>query len=254
MTLETFSLTVLGHEIEVGRAGPPEGAAHALVCLHEGLGSLSHWRDWPARLSAATGRTVYAYSRPGYGRSTPLRPYEPDFLEREARETLPAVLQALGTIRPVLYGHSDGASIALLYASAYPRAVRALIVEAPHVFVEDCTYHAIAAFNDPARFATLCQRLSRHHADAAGVLRRWRDVWLSPGFRSWRCDDALSAITCPTLLIQGLADKYGTLAHIDAVASAVMGPVSQLVLGNVGHSPHREAADDVLRAVHSFLA
>jgi pimeloyl-ACP methyl ester carboxylesterase len=245
-------------QIEVRWARPPSMHSTApqdtIVCLHEGLGSVSQWRDWPDRLAAATGRAVLAYSRPGYGASTPLTPFGPDFLKREAREVLPAVLEALSVKRPVLYGHSDGATIALLYAAVRPHQVRALIVESPHVFVEDCTLQSIAALTVPARFADLSRRLARHHADPKGVLRRWTDAWLSPAFKDWRCDGDLATITCPTLLIQGLADEYGTLAHIDAIASAVMGPVSQLVLATVGHSPHREAAEDVLSAVRSFLA
>ena len=236
-------------EIAGTRAGAP------LLLLHEGLGSVSLWREFPAALAAATGRRVLTYSRAGYGRSIPRRhPFAADYMHREALEALPALRAALGLDRPVLLGHSDGASIALLHAGAGSWPVAALILEAPHVFVEAVSLESIAAAKVDYETGALKPRLARHHADVETAFYGWNDAWLAPEFRDWNIEPCLSGITVPTLLIQGADDPYGTLAQIEAIERGIAAAVAGLVLANCGHTPHREQQMAVLAAVTRFLA
>lgn len=233
---------------------PGDAAREAIVLLHEGLGSISLWRDVPRRLHARTGRTVVAYSRRGYGRSDALdAKREPSFMHDEATRVLPGLLRQLQIERPVLFGHSDGASIALIFAGAFPDAPAALILEAPHVFVEDLSVRSIEAAKRAYETTDLRAKLARHHDDVDGAFYGWNDVWLDPRFRSWNIEAFASGVRCPVLLIQGENDEYGTTAQLDAIASRIPGAQTLLVPG-AGHSPHRDAAEAVDERVARFLA
>lgn len=238
---------------------PAQGAAGAdaplVVFLHEGLGSLSMWRDFPARLCAAVGACGLVYSRPGYGRSTPRPPDErwgPDFMHRQAHEVLPALLQALGVRQPPwLFGHSDGGSIALLHAARQP--VAGVVVLAPHILVEDLSVASIARARLAYTTADLRERLARHHDDPDSAFWGWNDAWLSPDFRDWSIGEELGGITAPLLAIQGLDDGYGTLEQIRGIARRV--PQARLLeLADCGHSPHRDQPGRVIEAVRRFMA
>jgi pimeloyl-ACP methyl ester carboxylesterase len=219
------------------------------VFLHEGLGSAALWRDFPRRVAEAVGRpTTLVYSRLGYGRSAPVaRPRPVTYMHDEALEVLPSLLEETGIDRPVLVGHSDGASIALIHAGA-GFAVHALVLLAPHVFVEDRSIAGIEAATVAYEHGDLRRRLARHHDDVDGAFRGWNDVWLSPSFRSWDITGVLPAITCPVLVVQERDDPYGTLAQVDAIERGVSGPVERLVLPGSGHSPHLDHPDEVVAA------
>jgi pimeloyl-ACP methyl ester carboxylesterase len=224
----------------------------SIVLLHEGLGSIAMWRDFPVRLGARTGCGVFAYSRLGHGRSDPAAvPREPDYLEREATDVLPDVLSAAGIERPILFGHSDGGSIALVFAATFPEMTRGLILEAPHVFVEDLSVASIAAARET--YPSFRDRLARYHDDADATFRGWNDIWLDPRFRSWSIVDRLDRISVPVLTIQGADDEYGTLAQLDAIEAHVPG-ARRLVIARSGHSPHRDAEESVLGACAAFVA
>ena len=225
-----------------------------IVMLHEGLGSVSLWRDFPERLRERTGCTTIAYSRYGYGRSEVLREKrEPDYMHHEGEVVLPALLRALEVERPVLFGHSDGASIALIAAGAHPELARALVLEAPHVFVEDVSVRSIAEAKTAFESTDLSAKLARHHADAAATFYGWNDAWLDPRFRGWNVEAYAARVRVPVLLIQGEADEYGTTAQLDAIAARVPG-TETLVVPGAGHSPHRDASDVVLDRVAAFVA
>jgi pimeloyl-ACP methyl ester carboxylesterase len=227
------------------------GAEPALVFLHEGLGSVGLWRDFPDRLAADTGRRALIYSRAGHGFSdVPAAPRTPRFMHDEALETLPAVLEAAGIAEPVLVGHSDGASIALIHAAAHP--VSALVLLAPHVFVEDLSVASIAEAREAFASTDLAERMSRHHRDADATFRLWNDIWLAPEFRDWDITDVLPRITAPVLLIQGEHDQYGTLAQVEAVRDGVAG-LAELVVLDARHAPHLEAPAATLRAAAQFI-
>ncbi len=232
-------------------SGDPARAA--IVLLHEGLGSISLWRDFPERLRERTGRTVVAYSRRGYGDSAALdAKREPSFMHDEATRVLPALLRALALERPVLFGHSDGASIALIAGGAFSESVSALILEAPHVFVEDLSVRSIAAAREAYETTDLRAKLARHHADVDGAFYGWNDVWLDPRFRDWNIEAYAARVRVPMLLIQGEDDEYGTWAQLEAIARA--NPRAQtLLIAGAGHSPHRDAAQLVLDRVAAFL-
>ncbi len=224
-----------------------------VVLLHEGLGSVSRWREFPLALAAATGRRVMVYSRFGHGDSDlPSAPHTVQFMHDEAR-LLPAVLDAAGIERAHLLGHSDGGSIALIAASQHPRRVETLMLEAPHVFVEEVSVASIKRTTAAFRETDLRDRLARHHRHVDVAFSGWSDVWLDPAFRGWNLETLLPAITCPVLLIQGEEDEYGTLRQIEAIAHQVRGPVERLVLPECGHAPHRDQPDHVLSVMTAFL-
>ena len=225
-----------------------------IVFLHEGLGSISLWRDFPLRVAERTGCGVFAYSRYGYGNSDSLvEKREPTYMHREADVVLPALLEAARIERPILLGHSDGASIALLFAAAFPGAARGLILEAPHVFVEDISVRSIAAANVAFATTDLPKKLARHHADAHGAFRGWNDIWLDPRFRTWNIEDGLERITEPVLVLQGEDDEYGTEAQLRAIEAHVR-DVTTVLLDSCAHSPHRDRPDAVLDAIANFVA
>jgi pimeloyl-ACP methyl ester carboxylesterase len=240
--------------IEYEWVGGAQGAP-VMVFLHEGLGSVAMWRDFPARLCEAAGLRGLVYSRPGYGKSTP-RPADerwlPDFMHRQARELLPALLRELGVERPWLFGHSDGGSIALLHAAAFPDALRGAIVLAPHILVEDVSVTSIQKAREVYLGTDLKQKLARYHEDADSAFWGWNDVWLSPAFRAWSIEEEIRAIRCPLLAIQGIADEYGTLEQIRGIARRV--PQAQLLeLPQCGHSPHKDQPEKVIEAVTAFV-
>jgi pimeloyl-ACP methyl ester carboxylesterase len=222
-----------------------------LVLLHEGLGSVGLWRGLPETLHAATGAPVLAFSRFGHGRSDPPpRPRTPSFIHEEALEVLPDLLRSAGIERPLLVGHSDGASIALIHAASHP--VSGLALMAPHVFVEQMCVDAIRETREAFEHEGLRERMARHHRDPAIAFCGWCDVWLDPAFRDWNIEPLLPRIDAPALLIQGRDDEYGSLAQIDSVERGVRGPVERLVVSG-GHSPHLEHPDEVPAAIAAFI-
>ena len=247
-------VTTGGRRLEYAWFGARDVRARPIVMLHEGLGSLAQWKDFPEQLAAATRRPVLAYSRYGYGASEPLaKPLGVDFMHIEALETLPQLLDALDVREPVLFGHSQGGSMALIHAARAHRPVTAVVAMAPLVFVEryglDSIGQACRAFLDD----DLRERLARYHDDVESAFWGWNDIWLNPDFSTWSIEALLSEITCPLLTIQGLEDEYGTIEQINRIARAVP-PLRRLELPQCGHSPHRDQLDTVLSAVTSFLA
>jgi pimeloyl-ACP methyl ester carboxylesterase len=232
----------------------PVGANTTVVMLHEGLGSIAMWKDFPERVAEATGCGVLVYSRYGHGKSERLaEKRSADFMHHEAKVVLPELLRQFEIERPILLGHSDGASIALIYAGTWPAQVRALILEAPHVFVEDFGIRSITAIRKLYESSALPQRLARYHDHADETFRGWNDIWLDPQFRDWNIEEYLAAISCPTLVIQGENDEYGTLAQVEAIQRRV--PATQsLILPHCGHSPHRDQTSLTLDAISKFVA
>jgi pimeloyl-ACP methyl ester carboxylesterase len=241
-----------GHRIEVRTIAGEAGRA-PLVFLHEGLGSVAMWRGFPARVAELTGCPTVVYSRYGYGDSDILAaPFAVDYMHREAREALPELLAKLGIERPILVGHSDGASIALIYAgSGHP--VRGLVAMAPHVFVEDLSVRSIEAAKVAFETSDLPEKLARYHADARRTFYGWNDIWLHPDFRAWNIEEYLPRITVPVLVIQGEDDQYGTAAQVEAIARQVKGPVETLMLSRCAHSPHVDQREATLAAISRFV-
>ncbi len=245
--------------IELQWIGVADAAAPLVVFLHEGLGSVAMWRDFPARLCAALGARGLVYSRPGYGRSTPRAAEEAwglDFMHRQAHEVLPTLLAGVGidtaTRPPWLFGHSDGGSIALLYAARFVDRLAGAIVLAPHIKVEDLSVASIAKARDAYRASDLRTRLSRYHDDPDSAFYGWNDIWLHPPFREWSIEDEIAAIRCRVLAMQGLDDEYGTLEQIRGIARRV--PATRLLeLVDCGHSPHRDQPDAVIAASTAFI-
>ncbi len=242
--------------IEYQRIAPERADAPLVVFLHEGLGSVAMWKDFPERLCDAGGFRGLVFSRPGYGRSTPRAPgerWDVDYMHRQAHEVLPALFEALGIAEaPWLFGHSDGGSIALLYAARFAKRAAGLVLLAPHLFVEDLTVASI----DEARKAwletDLPQKLGRYHDDAEATFRGWNDIWLHPPFKQWNIEAELGAIRCPVLAMQGIDDEYGTLRQIRGIAERV--PGTELVeLPECGHSPHRDQPETAIVAAISFI-
>ena len=243
-----------GHRLEVVRIDVgAEEPRPVLVLLHEGLGSVAMWRDFPGRLAHATGCNTIVYSRYGYGASDPLgAPHAVRYMHDEALVVLPELLDRLDVDAPILVGHSDGASIALIHAGAGGRPVRAVVAMAPHVFVEDVSIRSIEAAKAAYATTDLRQRLSRHHADVDSAFRGWNDIWLHPDFLAWNIEEYLPAIDCPVLVIQGEDDEYGTMAQVHAIERAVR-DVDVLMLADCRHSPHRDQPDAVLEAITRFV-
>jgi pimeloyl-ACP methyl ester carboxylesterase len=228
-------------------------ARPTLVFLHEGLGSVALWRDFPDKMAARLGARALIYSRLGYGQSDGLagkRTFR--FMHEEALDALPALLDRLGVERPLLIGHSDGASIALIHAAGTGRSVAGLVLMAPHAFVEPETVASIARIRETYRTSDLRARLAKYHAHVDDAFLGWADTWLLPEFLGWSIEDLLPAVVAPTLLIQGVDDEYGTLAQLDRIEAGVKGPVSRLVLDACGHSPQRDQEGTVLEAIVGF--
>ena len=247
-------LDVAGHRLECVRIRGAKSAP-TLVFLHEGLGSVALWKDFPARVADVTGCPVLVYSRAGYGRSSPaVLPRTTDYMHVEALTVLPALLDRLGIADPVLIGHSDGASIALLHAGSGSRPVRALVALAPHVFVEDMSIASIDEVRRQYETTDLREKLARRHADPDAAFRGWNDIWLAPAFRSWNIEACLPGVRCPLLMIQGRDDEYGSAAQLDAIERQVGGKVTRIELADCRHSPHRDQPDATLAAITDFVA
>jgi pimeloyl-ACP methyl ester carboxylesterase len=224
------------------------------VLLHEGLGSVSQWRDFPAQLAARTRGRVIAYSRHGHGRSAlPTLPRQADYHQLEARTVLPALLDHLGSARPLVFGHSDGATMALLFAALRPERAAGVVALAPHVKVEEITLTGLRRARDGYAAGRLRERLRAHHDDVDHVFRSWNDLWLDPGFRSWNIEAALADIRCPVVAMQGVDDEYATLDQIESIGRAVPG-TTVIALPGCGHAPHRERPAEVLEATARLLA
>ncbi|MBM3366827.1 MAG: alpha/beta hydrolase [Betaproteobacteria bacterium] len=228
--------------------------ARTLVFLHEGLGSIAQWRDFPERVALATGCRALLYDRYGYGQSDVLAEerVDLDFMLREALVALPALLVALGVENPVLVGHSDGASIALIHAGA-GHAVQGVVAIAPHVFVEDISVRSIAGAVRTFETTDLPQRLAKYHRDSRKTFYLWSDAWLDPAFRNWNIEASLAGIRCPLLAIQGEEDQYGTMAQVDAIARQAGGRCELLKLPDCGHAPHKDQPERVLRTIAEFV-
>ena len=267
-------LRIGDHQLEYVWLGPGPKKAPTLVFLHEGLGCVAMWRDFPERVTEATGCGALVYSRAGYGRSDPIELPRPiRFMHDEALLTLPRMLDTLSVREAILVGHSDGGSISLIHAGAGnfnhggtestenkqakvlpTRLLRGLILEAPHVFVEEVGIKRIAAIAEEYRGGDLRRRLERYHGkNVDGAFWGWNDVWLNPSFRTWNIEEYLPEIRVPILLIQGEDDRYGTLRQIKAIEDQCRGPVSTVVLEECGHSPHVDQPERTLAAITRFV-
>ncbi len=257
-TADTCSVAVPGGKVRARLLGPTLAGgirSPALVFLHEALGSVAQWRDFPRRLAEATGWPALVYERLGHGGADPLpAPRDPRYLHVEAETVLPRVLDAVGIHRAALVGHSDGGSIALLAAAAFPARIVGAVTLAAHVFVEEITLEGIRAAVRRYRTTDLPQRLARHHGDKTGALfHAWCDTWLAADFRAWNIEDCLPRIRCPLLAVQGEDDPYGSAAQVEAIARGAGGPVATLMLRSCGHSPHLQAPEAVLAATVPFV-
>jgi pimeloyl-ACP methyl ester carboxylesterase len=239
--------------LECAWVGVPASMHPTVVFLHEGLGSLALWKDFPRQFCEANGLRGLVFSRYGYGRSTPKPPGERwpvDFMHQQAFEVLPAVLDKLGIARPWLFGHSDGGSIALLHASRFD--VAGVVSVAGHVFTEDFGIDAIAATRTAYETTDLRTRLARYHADVDSAFRGWNDIWLDPAFRAWNIEAEIGTLTCPLLVIQGEDDEYGTMAQVEAIARRL--PHARvLTLPHCGHSPHRDQPERLIAEAGAFI-
>ena len=242
-----------GARLEVERIDVGRAAASPVVMLHEGLGSVAMWKDFPHRVAHAANRDVVVYSRAGYGRSSPAKlPYAVRYMHDEALAVLPRLLDACGIGRPILLGHSDGGSIALIHAAAANRPVAGLALMAPHVIVEDVSISSIAAAKVAWRTTDLRARLARYHDDVDRAFTGWNDIWLHPDFRAWNIEALVREVRCPILAIQGEDDEYGTMDQIERIAR--LAPDVELVrLADCRHSPHRDQPEAVLEALVRFV-
>ncbi|MGA1232972.1 MAG: alpha/beta fold hydrolase [Lutimaribacter sp.] len=249
-------LQAAGFDLEYQCFGPPPGQAPTIVLLHEGLGAVALWRDFPQALADATGWGVFAYSRAGYGRSGPRAlPWPLDYMTREATHVLPDVLQAIGFQNGILMGHSDGATIAAIYAgSVEDFRVRGLVLMAPHFFTEPMGLAAIAKARTAYEQGDLRAKLAKYHDTPDIAFRGWNDSWLAEGFAKWNVADVIDYFRIPTLAIQGDADEYGSLAQIEALETRSYAPVDVEILPQCGHAPHLDAPQAVLAAVGEFCA
>jgi len=246
-------VTVASHRIEYERIAVASVPRPTLVFLHEGLGSVAMWRDFPGRVAHAASCDAVVYSRYGYGRSDPLaEDRAPRYMHDEALAALPALLDALAIDRPILVGHSDGGSIALILAGSGLRPLTAVVTLAAHVLVEDVSVASIAAAKTAYATTDLRARLARYHADADSAFLGWNRVWLAPEFRAWNIEEYLARIECPVLAIQGEDDEYGTMEQMRRIGAQVR-EVELLALPDCGHSPHRDRPEAVTGAISRFV-
>lgn len=224
-----------------------------MVMLHEGLGSVSQWRDFPERIAHETGCEVFVYSRYGHGQSDLLEePRDVTYMHNEAQVVLPELLRQASISRPILLGQSDGASIALLYAAKFCEDVAGLILEAPHVFVEDLTIDSIARARVEYETTDLFRKLARHHKDADRTFWAWNNIWLDPRFRSWNIESCLDSIRCPVLVIQGEDDEYGTVKQLEAIKTRIPS-AKTVLLPQCKHAPHRDQPEATLQNIVTFV-
>ena len=247
-------VTVDGKRLETLWLEPRVARGTTIVMLHEGLGSIALWRDFPHRLAERTRCGVLVYSRYGHGNSDELGEKRPvEFMHHEGEVVLPELLHKLGIANPILLGHSDGGSIALIFAGRYPQRPRALILEAPHVFVEDLSVASIAAAKVRYESTDFRNRLGCYHEHVDATFWGWNDIWLEPNFRAWNIESYLNSIRCPVLCIQGEEDEYGTPAQVEAIREQVPG-TELLMLPDCKHSPHRDQREATLAKMAEFVA
>jgi pimeloyl-ACP methyl ester carboxylesterase len=250
----TGFLTIGASELEYRWIGPAPESAPTIVMLHEGLGSAGLWGDFPDKLQAATGAGVFAYSRAGYGASTPAKLPRPiDYMQIEARDVLPKLLDTIGFRRGLLVGHSDGASIAAIYAGSHQdHRVEGIALIAPHFIVEDISVAAIAEIRKAYETTNLKQKLARWHRDVDNAFYGWNGAWLDPAFRNWDISEFLAYIRVPLAILQGVDDVYGTMRQIEIAQEECYCPVDVTVIPGAGHQPHREAPKATLDAIAEF--
>ena len=251
----TGMLRIGDAELEYRFTGPRPSAAPTIVLMHEGLGCAALWGEFPEKLQAATDCGVFAYSRAGYGQSSPVElPRKPDYMHREALDVLPAVLDAIGFQRGILVGHSDGASIATIYAGGVQdHRIRSLALIAPHFIVEDISVRSIAAIKIAYETTDLKARLGRWHRDVDNAFYGWNGAWLDPAFRDWNISESLAYIRVPIAIVQGADDHYGTLRQIAIAQEECYCPVDVTIIPGAAHSPHREAAEVTLNTIAQFV-
>lgn len=257
MTLsDTGFLTIGPHDLEYRMVGPRPGDAPTIIMLHEGLGCVGLWGDFPDRLQTATGCGVFVYSRAGYGQSSPVKLPRPlTYMHDEAREVLPKLLDEIGFRHGLLLGHSDGASIAAIYAGTHQdHRVGGLILMAPHFFTEDMGIAAILEAKKAYEATDLKSKLARWHKNPDNAFEGWNSAWLDPGFRQWDITEQLAYIRVPILIVQGEDDQYGTVRQIEVALQECYCPVEVALLPRARHSPQREEAEATLAAVSKFVA
>lgn len=257
MTLQANGfITINSAELEYRLIGPQPSDAACIVLLHEGLGSVGLWGDFPDKLQAATRASVFAYSRAGYGASSPVPLPRPlDYMQREADDVLPKLLDAIGFQRGLLVGHSDGASIAAIYAGGRAdHRLDGIVLIAPHVIVEDISVSSIAAIKTAYETTELRAKLSRWHKDVDNAFHGWNGAWLDPAFRRWDITDYLAYIRVPVAVIQGIDDQYGTIRQVEIIQEECYCPVEVTMLPKTGHSPHREAPEATVGVIAEFAA
>jgi pimeloyl-ACP methyl ester carboxylesterase len=256
MTLPPSGFLRIGaHDLEYRLIGPQPSQAPTIVMLHEGLGSAALWGDFPQSLQAATGMGVFVYSRAGYGASSPVTLPRPlDYMSREARDVLPALLDKIGFQRGVLLGHSDGASIAAIYAGGSgDHRLRGVVLIAPHFVVEDVSVSSIARIRETYETTDLRTKLARWHQNVDNAFYGWNDAWLDPDFRRWDISDYLAYIRVPVAIVQGDGDQYGTIRQIEIAQEECYCPVDVTLIPQSGHSPQREAPEETLATVSDFV-
>jgi pimeloyl-ACP methyl ester carboxylesterase len=242
-----------GHWLEAAKIEARDASLPTTVMLHEGLGSIAHWKDFPRLVADGTGAGVFLYSRYGHGGSDALQePRSVSYMHHEAQVVLPEILRQANIERPVLLGHSDGASIAILYAAMFPDGAAGLILEAPHVFVEDISVSSIAQVRERYNETDLPQRLGRYHANVDSLFWGWNNIWLDPAFRNWNVEAFLDSIRCPVLVLQGAQDEFGTARQIEAIQRRIPW-ASAIVLDNCKHAPHRDCCAASLTSIREFI-
>jgi pimeloyl-ACP methyl ester carboxylesterase len=253
VSAERGEVVVAGKRLETMWIEPTRGGRPTIVMLHEGLGSIALWKDFPAKLAERTGCGVLAYSRYGHGNSDKLARKRPvRFMHYEGEIVVQELLDKLGIQKPILVGHSDGGSISLIFAGKYPDAVSGLILEAPHLFVEDLSIDSIAQAKTTYETTDFAQRLGRYHAHVDATFWGWNDIWLDPAFRSWNIEEYVPRITCPVLCIQGEQDEYGTMAQVEAIKAGA--PQTRIeMLATCKHSPHRDREEKALELMAEFV-
>jgi pimeloyl-ACP methyl ester carboxylesterase len=254
MTLVTTdTYFVDGHSLEAIRIEARYRDLPTIVMLHEGLGSVAHWRDFPARLAEVTGAGIFVYSRYGHGGSDALKePRTVSYMHHEAHFVLPEILRKASIERPLLLGQSDGASIAIIYAGTFPDSAAGLILEAPHVFVEEISVASIARARDLYQQTDLPQRLAPYHANFESMFWGWNDIWLDRDFRDWNIESFLNEVRCPVLVLQGGQDEYGTVKQVEAIRAKIPW-ASAVILDGCKHAPHRDQCKATLSAINHFL-
>ena len=252
----TGFLRIDDSDLEYRMIGPSPADAPTIVMLHEGLGSAALWGDFPQQLQERTGAGVFVYSRAGYGASSPVKLPRPlDYMHREALDVLPQLLDRIGFRRGLLLGHSDGASIAAIYAGGVAdHRIEGIVLIAPHFVVEDVSVASIAEIKQAYENTGLKQKLARWHTDVDNAFYGWNGAWLDPDFRAWDISDYLAYIRVPVALIQGEADQYGTIRQIEIAQEECYCPVEATLIKGAGHSPHREAPGQTLNAISEFSA